>query len=292
MFEGIGEMRVSWIAAVSFAALLSLPWLSPPASAQVDSREGIALQNQMYQLRLEMQTLRDQVGRGGGSTVTGRPTTVGGGTGNDMVAQLLTRLDTLDDQVRQLRGRIDEVQNQMQRQNAELGKRVDDLAYQMNSRAAADSPPGKTVGTLPPPGLSSPSDQATQLRVRTPEAAMQEGNAALARRDYPAAEAAAKEVMAAKASPRAYDGQMLLGQALFGQRKYSESAIAYDDTYKRNRKGAHAQDALLGLANSLTGLGEKKAACATIDKLHVEFPQTRADLKDSIAAAMQRASCK
>ena len=209
-----------------------------------------------------------------------------------MVAQLLTRLDTLDDQVRQLRGRIDEVQNQMQRQNAELAKRVDDLAYQMNSRAAADVPSGKAAGTLPPPALLPPPDQSNQPRVRTPEAAMQEGNAALARRDYPAAEAAAKEVMAAKASPRAYDGQMLLGQALFGQRKYSESAIAYDDTYKRNRKGAHAQDALLGLANSLTGLGEKKAACATIDKLHVEFPQTRADLKDGIAAAMQRASCK
>ena len=72
-------MRMSWIAAVSFAALLSLPWLSPPASAQVDSREGIALQNQMYQLRQELQTLRDQVGRGGGSAVGGRPAPGGGG---------------------------------------------------------------------------------------------------------------------------------------------------------------------------------------------------------------------
>jgi TolA-binding protein len=282
-------MRTLWIAAVSLAALLSMPGLPSPASAQVDSREGIALQNQMYQLRQELQTLRDQFGRGGGGG-SSRPATGGSSSGNDMVAQLLTRLDALDDQVRQLRGRIDEVQNHAQRQNADLGKRVDDLAYQMNNRSAADAPAGKPMGTVPP--LSVPAELPTQPRVRTPEAAMQEGNAALARRDYPAAEAAAKEVVATKASPRAYDGQMLLGQALFGQRKYSESAIAFDDTYKRNRKGARAQDALLGLTNSLTGLGEKKAACATLDKLYAEFPQPRADLKDGLAGAAQRAGCR
>lgn len=121
---------------------------------------------------------------------------------------------------------------------------------------------------------------------------MQEGNAALARRDYAGAEAAAREIVAAKASPRAYDGQMLLAQALFGERKYSDAALAFDDTYKRSRKGAHAQDALLGLANSLVGVNEKRAACGTLDKLRSEFPQPRADLRDGIAAAIQRAGCR
>ena len=281
-------MRTSWISAVPLALLLSMPCLSSPVRAQVDSREGIALQNQMYQLRQEIQTLRDQVGRGGGGN--NRTPTGGASSGNDMVAQLLTRLDALDDQVRQLRGRIDEVQNQAQRQNADLSKRVDDLTYQINNRPATDTPTNKPLGTVPP--LSVPAESPTHSRGRTPETAMQEGNAALARRDYSTAESAAKEVVAAKASPRAYDAQMLLGQALFGQRKYSESAIAFDDTYKRNRKGTHAQDALLGLTNALTGLGEKKAACATLEKLHAEFPQPRPDLKEGIAAASQRAGCK
>ena len=50
---------------------------------------------------------------------------------------------------------------------------------------------------------------------------MQEGNAALARRDYPAAEQAAREVLAgSRTSPRAYDAQFLLAQALMGQRQY------------------------------------------------------------------------
>ena len=44
-----------------------------PARAQVESREGIALQNQILELRRQMQALQDQSGRGGGSpTYLGR----------------------------------------------------------------------------------------------------------------------------------------------------------------------------------------------------------------------------
>lgn len=291
-------MRVSRIAVFLLAAVLALAVPPAVAMAQVDSREGIALQNQIYQLRQEIQSLRDQAGRGGGgggsSVLSGRGSgPPGSSPGGDMVAQLLTRVDGLEDQVRQMRGRIDELQNQMQRQNADLGKRVEDLAYQMNAQAArpaAGLPPGPSTEAAspfvsPPPGPPTP-------RVRTPEMIMQEGNAALARRDYPAAEQAAREVLALRSSPRAYDGQMLLAQALYGQRQYSNSAIAYDDAYNRSRKGAHAQDALLGLANSLAGINEKKAACGTLDKLHAEFPQSRADLRDGIASASQRAGCR
>ena len=277
-------MRVSSIAVPILAAL----WAATApaiARAQVDSREGIALQNQIYQLRQEILTLRDQAAHGGGL-----PPARGGapsGGGNDMVTQLLTRVDTLDDQVRQLRGRIDELQNHMQRQNADLAKRVDDMAYQLSKTGAAP-----TQGEAASPLVPIPPPPSNAPRVRTPEIAMQEGNAALARRDYPGAEQAAREVIAQRASPRAYDGQMLLAQALFGQRQYPEAAIAFDDTYKRNRKGAHAQDALLGLTNALTAINEKKAACDNLAKLKTEFPQPRPDLRDGIAAAAQRAGCR
>jgi TolA-binding protein len=128
---------------------------------------------------------------------------------------------------------------------------------------------------------------------RTPEVALQEGSAALARRDYVAAEAAAREVLNNnKTSPRAYDAQVLLAQALSGRKEYSQAAIAYDDAYKRNRKGARAPDSLLGLANSLNAIGERRAACDTIGQLRAEFPGPRPDLKDQIAAASQRAGCK
>lgn len=121
---------------------------------------------------------------------------------------------------------------------------------------------------------------------------MQEGNAALARRDYAAAEAAARDVLAIRASPRAYDAQFLLAQSLAGKRDHAQAALAFDDTYKRARTGRHAQDALLGLAGSLAALNEKRPACDTLNTLRAEFPSPRPEVRDAATALRQRAACR
>ena len=139
--------------------------------------------------------------------------------------------------------------------------------------AATPAKPGAPVAAGAVPAVITPAAPAGK---RTAEVAMQDGSAALARRDYPAAETAAREVIAVPKSPRAYDAQFLLAQALNGKKDYQGAAVAYDDTYNRARTGAHAQDSLLGLANALTSIGEKRAACATLDKLRAEFPTQRA----------------
>jgi TolA-binding protein len=159
---------------------------------------------------------------------------------------------------------------------------------------APTPPPQASLALLPPPAPSGgpPAGPSAPVR-RTPELALQEGNAALARRDYVAAEQAAREVLtSSRTSPRAYDGQFLLAQALLGQRQYSQAAIAYDDTYNRSRKGQHAPDALLGLANSLIAINEKRAACDTLTKLRVENPSLRPDVRDAAFASAQRAGCR
>lgn len=292
--------------------LLALASLRQPAWAQLDSREAIALQNQILELRREVQTLQDQSARGGSPTYLGRGAYPPASAGNDLVAQLLARVDALEEQVRQLRGRIDETSNQVQRLGADLAKRIDDMAFQAQNpqsggqpqggapapaQPSLSPPPGSLALTPPPTSLGGPPagpppQPAAPVR-RTPEVAMQEGNAALARRDYQAAEQAAREVLTgSRTSPRAYDAQFLLAQALMGQRQYSQAAIAYDDTYNRARKGAHAQDAMLGLANSLIAINEKKAACDTLVKLRAEYPTPRPDLREAIVASTQRAGCR
>jgi TolA-binding protein len=340
----------------------------------MESREGIALQNQLYQLRQDIQSLRADVGRGNG----------GGGGGGDIAAQLLSRVQAMEEQVRQLRGRIDETQNMIARQNADLSKRIDDLTFQLNlpgkngptsgqltpapppvrevaPRPAPDpirppdpvrpveaqprldvTPPRLTMqpslpSVIPPPPappqsftfnqtpepmrefppapapkpLPRPAEAApkpppadiapppTDVAVavippggkRTPEMALQEGHAALARRDYAGAERAAREVMGNRASPRAYDGQFLLAESLAGEKQFAQAAIAYDDTYNRSHKGRYAQEALVGLAGALTAISEKKAACDTLGRLRTEFPEVRADLKDTITKTNDRAGC-
>lgn len=298
--------------------MLALAPCSRPvwAQMQLESREAIALQNQILDLRRQLQAVQEQ-SSGGTPTYLGRSGSPPPGAGNDLLAQLVARVGSLEEQVRQLRGRIDETANQVQQQGADLGKRIDDLAFQVQNPQAGTAPGGAPPGAptlrpAPPPGSPTTSPPPSSLGTvpalvppvqpgtppppvtmrRTPETAMQEGNAALARRDYPTAEQAAREVLANRTSPRAYDAQFLLAQALAGQRQFSQAAIAYDDSYNRSRKGVHAQDALLGLANSLAAINEKKAACDTLVKLRAEFPAPRADVREAAAAAGQRAGCR
>jgi TolA-binding protein len=311
--------RPARLPAATLALLVLLA--APVVRAQVESREGIALQNQILELRRQVQNLQDQ-GAGGRGTPTylgrsGYPPPSGPGGGSDLVAQLLSRVDALEEQVRQLRGQIDQTQNQVQRQGADLSKRIDDMAFQ-SQNPQGGMPPGTAPTPMqppPPPTVMSPAQGNLALLPapsplgaapsspppgqppapvrRTPELALQEGNAALARRDYPAAEQAAREVLgSSRTSPRAYDAQFVLAEALMGQRQYSQAAIAYDDTYNRSRKGAHAPDALLGLANALTAINEKRAACDTLTKLRAEYPSVRPDLRDAAIASAQRAGCR
>jgi TolA-binding protein len=287
-------MRSAGACLVVATLLLAQPMSPGRAFAQVDSREGIALQNQIYQLRQDLRALQDQIARGGGAPARAPAYAPAPAQSGDLVAQLLTRVDALEEQVRQLRGRIDETQNQVQRQGADLNKRIEDLAFQVSPQGGAkSSPPPAAVAPVPYRDSPSapPPPPAAPMR-RTPELALQEGNAALARRDYIAAEASAREVLANRTSPRAYDAQLLLAQSLSGQKQYAQAAIAYDDAYNRSRKGVHAQDALLGLANSLAAINEKKASCDTLVRLKGDFATLRPDIRDGAAAASQRAGCR
>jgi TolA-binding protein len=285
---------------IAVAAILSAA-STTPALAQVDSREGIALQNQIYQLRQELKAAEDQIARGGGggrsNVYTPSPQPA---ANNDLLAQLLTRVDSLEEQVRQLRGRIDETQNQVQRQNDDLGKRIDDLAFQVNPQGArAPTAPAGAPPTYPlqgPPPTQSAA--AAPPRPAVPPAAqkpanltVQDGNAALSRHDYAGAEAVARDVLSNRTSPHAYDARLLLAQALYGERQYAQAAIAFDDAYNSSRKGSHAQDALLGLAGSLSAINEKKAACDTLARLHSDFPQARPDIASGAAATAQKTGC-
>jgi len=254
-----------------------------PARAQLDSRDAIALQNQILELRRDVQVLRDQGGRGGGSggsvIYRGSPPVSGA---NEITAQLLDRVNQQDDQIRQLRGRLDEADNTRQRQFESLNKQIGDLAFKFGNTAPAGAAPVT-------PALNPSGPPQAPVR-RTPELVLQEGNAALARRDYAMAEASARELLAGPRGPRGTDAQFLLAQSLEGRRDYAQAAVAFDDAYNRSPNGARAQDALLGLANSLTSINEKPAACATLTKLRAANP--RPNLMPAISAISGRAGCR
>ena len=277
-------MRIrAWAAAAWATAAVALG--GPAAQAQMDSREAIQLQNEILDMRRDLQLLRQQSGNASALPRVSRPQP-GDDTGG-LTAQLLDRVATLEEQVRALRGEVDRLGNQQQRQGEDLNKQIADLNFALQNAGSVRTQPQVS----PPSGGGTIASPPSGPTPRTPELAMQEGNAALARRDYAAAEAAGREVVA-KRGPRQADGQFLLAQAELGQRNFQQAAPDFYDAYNRSRTGARAPDALLGVANALIGVGDKTSACEALTKLRTEFPQPRPDVREGESSARQRAGCR
>src|SRR5689334_15817587 len=88
-----GRVQMVKSRAAGLVLLLVLVMVAGSARAQVESREGIALQNQILELRRQMQTLQDQGARGSGSPAypsrAPTPYSPSAGGSGDLVAQLL-----------------------------------------------------------------------------------------------------------------------------------------------------------------------------------------------------------
>jgi TolA-binding protein len=272
------------------AAPLLLPLMAGPAVAQMDSREGIALQNQLLQLRQEVEQLR--MGGGGRSNVAPPPAVRGGGGGSsELTGQLLDRVAQAEEELRRLRGRVDEVEFRNRTTQQALEKLQGDIDYRMQQVEGGGRSAGGGAAQVAPGTPAAPAAPAAPAP-RTAERALAEGQAALARRDYASAETAAREVAAGRPGARAQDAQLLLGEALLGKRDFPNSAIAFDDAYKRNRQSGRAPEAMVGLANSFIGLNAKREACDTLDNLRTEFPRLSGGIAERAADARRRGGCR
>lgn len=248
----------------------------------MDSREGIALQNQILQLRQEMEQLRSRGGSLPPPTSSRAP--AGGG---ELVGQLLDRVNTLEEEIRRQRGRVDVLENQNRRLAEDIEKLRGDMEFRLGQGggAAAAARPA-----APPSG--PPTTSTGAVAPRTPDRALAEGQAALGRRDYPAAEAAAREALAARSGAPVVAGQMLLGEALNGRRDFGNAAIAFNEAYTRARTGPRAPEALIGLATAFQGLGNRREACDTLNDLRSQFPNLSGAMAERANAARQRGQCR
>ncbi|MCB4821575.1 YbgF trimerization domain-containing protein [Roseicella aerolata] len=289
------------LAALLLATPLALAEAGP-ARAQAESREGIYLQNQILQLRQEL----DQLRRGGmAAPVAPQRGAVPAGPQGELVGALLDRVSTLEEETRRLRGRLEQAEFQNRNLSQQVEKLQGDLDYRLQQiegggggapRAAAPAAPAarpaSPTQSLPPVAGPGPSTAPAAAAARTPEKALADGQAALARRDFAAAEAAAREVLAARGSPRAYDARFLLADAEFGQRNWQDAAVAYGEAYKANQRGSRAAEALIGFGTSLANLNQRREACEAFGVVQSEYPQLRGALKERLDAGRQRAGCR
>ena len=261
-----------------------------PAVAQVETREGIALQNQIAELRQELQIVQQNQQSGGQAPSSlGPPPNAAPQQyqqGGDTTAELVVRVGALEEQNRTLQGRVDDLTNQLQHDHDDLTKQIGDLAFKVGQGPGGGGGPSAEPSAAPGPQAAAPSSLPKPVH-RTPELALREGNAALARRDYAAAEAAAREALAGH-SPRTTDAQFLLARAEAGQHDYKQAAADFYQAYNHAPRAPTAPVALLGVANTLIALNDNRDACQALAKLSVEFPGAQ---KAGVASSRKRAAC-
>ncbi|MCF3945713.1 tetratricopeptide repeat protein [Acidiphilium iwatense] len=280
-------------------ALASLIPLSAARAQMISSREGIALENQILELRQQIQALQ-QNNSGGSVLAPSQPRSPGNeGATNPLLPNMLQQVQTLEDQVQSLRGRVDTLEHEVATQHDEIKQEIGNLKFQLNqggqgsggvteqNGAPPASPPaGGTLGTLPKSSRTTPPHP-----VRT-VASVTAARRALAAHDYRTAEADSRAVIAHQG--KGADGgaaEFTLAEALAHQGNHQAAAIAYDDAYTADKTGPHAPYALLGLANSLAAIHQDQAACDTLDSLTHQIASPPAGLAAQVRAARSRAHC-
>lgn len=283
------SVSASWRAlAVCLPVATVLVAAAPVAHAQdVTSREGLALQNQIMALRDAVSQLQAS---GGGAmpppSATAAPATAS--ANGDLTAQLLDRVNTLEQQQRDMRGEIDQLTNDLQQKTAALSKQMADnqFAAQNGGGGAAAAAPAAADAA------GAAAEAAPRAAPTTPDALLASGKAALQKKDYATAHQNAEAALQNAKGSFKVDAQFLLAQSLAGEKQYRQSAVAYYDAYRQSPKSARAPDALLGVSASLLALGDKKAACQALGKLKAEFPSPTQRVSHAAEIYAGRGGCQ
>jgi TolA-binding protein len=288
--------------------------LASPALGQIESREAIALQNQILELRRDLHALQARVGPGPAlaapvPVAPPRPGTVAEGQ-QELLSRLLDRVAALETELRLLRGRSDETQNTLRELQATVEKNQADLDFRLQElegaaprrpapQAAAPAPPAPAARPAAPPASPPaalprpPAAPAAAPAARPQAQILTAASAALGRRDWAAAEREAGAFIATyPRDPRVGEAYHIRAQALSGRGEHLQAVLAFDDARGRVADRARRQDILLGLGRSLGAIDERASACEVFRQLASDFhTDMRADVREALERERSRLRC-
>lgn len=251
---------------------------SVPAIAQSND-----VLNRLDRLENELQTLNRAVYKGERPPAGARYSA----TDNQAQADILVRLQAIEDDLRDLTGRVEQ-QNYNTRQLEERISTLEDSLFQTTQQrqpspqeqagsdalsysSAPPKPAGNQSASLPAPGALNP-DELYDMSYRV----LREG-------DYDTAEKAFQSFLEQYPDHKlASNANYWLGETYYVRNQYEKAARTFALGYQKYPEGSKTPDSLLKLALSLKGMGSTNEACLALDQLATEFPA-------SGARVMQRA---
>ncbi len=238
--------------------------------------------------------------------------------GADRMAQmsgpdLVLRLERLETQIRQLTGTIEQLQFRNQQLPHTLGSLGAPVGATSVNGDAGEQPLGVPGGrgsiapldlaTVGPPSggvlpqsarnAASPGGAlATLAPSQTPRDEYDLAHGYVLRKDYALAEEAFRSFLSKYPDDRLVgDATYWLGESMFQRQRFRDAAEAFLNVSTKYESSAKAPDALLRLGQSLTALGEKEAACASLGEVLRKFPRASAGVKQGVEREQKRARC-
>ncbi len=179
-------------------------------------------------------------------------------------------------------------------ENTGLGqppKQLGSVQFDQNGNPIGGSiNPGAEVGSspLPPPGVSG--SQTASLGSEADQYKAAYGHVLSG--DYSTAE---KEFNAYIGqypnSARAADANFWLGEALYSQGKFNESAKTFLNAHQKYGTSEKAPEMLLKLGMSLAALDNTDTACATLKEVTKRYPKASRAVISKVASEQKRLSC-
>lgn len=263
------------------------------ASAQLSSREGIELQNQILELKTQLSQMQSLNNSGDRSDNHRRKKSSDDSAENaaaesGLLTQLLTRVENIEEQQRTMRGQLDDLSHQVETQMATMNKKIEDA----NFAASQGSDASNAKDTAAASASAGASAKAASVSAsNTGGATLKDGRQALVNRDYQQAEDIARQILATPQGKNSVNANFLLAQSLAGQKKYREAAVTYFKTYKQSPSSPRAPEALLGVSASLIASNQKKEACEALQLMHSTYPNATAKVKKAAEELGKRGNC-
>lgn len=283
-----------------FLSIMICPFYSN--AQENNSRQVIALQNQVAQLKSQISQLQAQNTNFNDDSDNYRKKRHKDkdeddslSINNGLLPDLVSRINNLEDQQRVMRGEIDDLSNQLKTQNDLINKKIDDMNFAAGREGASNGSSDDVVtdSKSEVSKKSSISDDSGTIKSVKPEtgSTLRDGQQALLNGNFQIAESIAQKILSTPEGAKSPSARYLLAQAQAGQGNFKASSVNYYAVYKNFPKSPKAPSALLGVGYLMLKNGKVQEACQAVSLLHSKYPNVSTQVKSSALNLSRKAKC-
>ncbi len=307
------KLHISTPIIAALAAALLAGWgvvFATPILAQQQGAEAVessasALDDRILRLEeriLDLQsvigTLQSFIGDGAAAPAQGALPPQGG-QGVSAAAggpsEVSMRVLALETQIRALTGQMGQITERLNQMETPPGLQPESQSGALFSPAQRGGAEAAAPVQAPQSGMAASASQRLAALLgggEGPRATYDASYQNYLRNDFTASENGFRSFIATYANdPLIANAYYWLGRTHFERRQFKPAAEAFLAGYKKDKESAIAPDALLHLGLSLVQLGEKEAACSTLELVSKQFLNAADNVKQETAEAIQRVGC-